>query len=149
MLSPKKSSSSFPKDSDLMIGRPRVRPLTSSYLVHQLFGSMLYIWKQKWVPLSSETRRTPESAPVRHHEFHLRSIWLNISLKLFDQHISINHTTLMKQSLKFSSLEDLRFPPKCAPQSALLTELLKQPLLNILLNQIRSFLSLLFNCSNI
>ena len=76
-----------------MIGRPRVRPLTSSYLVHQLFGSILYIWKQKWVPLSSETRRTPESAPVRHHEFHLRSIWLNISLKLFDQHININHTT--------------------------------------------------------
>ena len=108
-----------------------------------------YTWKQKWVPLSSETRRTPESAPIRHHEFHLRSIWLNIPLKLFDQHININHTTLMKQSLKFSSLEDLSFPPKCAPQSALLTELLKQPLLNILLNQIRSFLSLFSNCSNI
>ena len=47
------------------------------------------------------------------------------------------------------SLEDLRFPPMCAPKSALLTELLKQPLLNILLNQIRSFLSLFSNCSNI
>jgi len=49
----------------------------TSYLVQSL-----YIWKQKWVPLSSETRRTPESAPVRHHEFHLRSIWLNISFKV-------------------------------------------------------------------
>ena len=39
-------------------------------------------WKQKWVPLSSETRRTPESAPVRHHEFHLRSIWLNLFFKV-------------------------------------------------------------------
>ena len=149
MLSPKILLPHFQKILTSLSADPGSDLSTSSYLVHQLFGSALYIWKQKWVPLSSETRRTPESAPVRHHEFHLRSIWLNISLKLFDQHININHTTLMKQSLKFSSLEDLSFPPKCAPQSALLTELLKQPLLNILLNQIRSFLSLLFSCSNI
>ena len=85
-----------------------------------------------------------------HHEFHLRSIWLNIILKIFVQHIYFNHTTLMKQSLKTLSLEDLRFPTKCAPKkSALLTEVLKQPLLNILFNQIRSFLSLFFICSNI
>ena len=71
-------------------------------------------------------------------------------LKLFAPHIYFNHTTLMKQSLKTLSLEDLRFPTKCAPKkSALLTEVLKQPLLNILFNQIRSFLSLFFIWSNI
>ena len=81
-----------------------------------------------------------------HHEFHLRSIWLNIILKIFVQHIYFNHTTPMKQSLKTLSLEDLRFPTKCVPKkkSALLTEVLKQPLFNILFNQIRSFLSLFF-----
>ena len=54
-----------------------------------------------------------------HHEFHLRSIWLNIILKIFVQHIYFNHTTPMKQSLKTLSLEDLRFPTKCAPRKAL------------------------------
>ena len=125
MLFPKNLLPHFQKILTSLSADPGSDLSTSSYLVHQLFGSISYIWKQKWVPLSSETRRTPESAaPVRHHEFHLRSIWLNISLKLFDQHININHTTLMKQSLKFLSLEDLSFPPKCAPQSVLLTELL-------------------------
>ena len=55
----------------------------------------------------------------------------------------------MKQSLKFLSLEDLTFPPKCAPQSALLTELLKQPLLNILLIRYGHSLVYSFFCSNI
>ena len=64
---------------------------------------------------------------------------------MFVQHIYFNHSTLMKQSLKTLSLEDLRFPTKCVPKkSALLTEVLKQLLLNILFNQIRSFLSLFF-----
>jgi len=65
-------------------------------------------------------------------------------------HMYFNHTTLMRQSLKTFYLEDPRFPTKCAPKkSALLTEVLKQPLLNILFNQIRSFLSLFFIWSNI
>jgi len=97
---------------------------------------------------AAPSRRTPESAPTSW--ISSRSIWLNIFLKLFAPHIYFNHTTLMKQSLKTLSLEDLRFPTKCAPKkSALLTEVLKQPLLNILLDQIRTFLSLFFICSNI
>ena len=97
---------------------------------------------------AAPSRRTPESAPTSW--ISSRSIWLNIFLKLFAPHIYFNHTTLMKQSLKTLSLEDLRFPTKCAPKkSALLTEVLKQPLLSMLFNQIRSFLSLFFICSNI
>jgi hypothetical protein len=97
---------------------------------------------------AAPSRRTPESAPTSW--ISSRSIWLNIFFKLFAPHIYFNHTTLMKQSLKTLSLEDLRFPTKCAPKkSALLTEVLKQPLLNMLFNQTRSFLSLFFICSNI
>ena len=123
MLSPKILLPHFQKILTSWSADPGSDLSTSSYLVHQLFGSISYIWKQKWVPPSSETRRTPESAPVRHHEFHLRSIWLNISLKLFDQHININHTTLMKQSLNFhpSKISDSHpsAPPECSSHRTL------------------------------